>query len=107
MKKLLGFVMLTSMLMAGFARTDVSTDPGTNPAPFSFTSTCGQSPGIIVESDSITVTGISSPVPISIRNGEYSINGGPYTSQAGTVSNGQIVSVRHTTAPGDNMTVIS
>jgi len=49
-------------------------------------------------SNAITVSGITAPAPISVTGGTYSINGGAYTSVAGTVSNGNTVTVRQTSA---------
>lgn len=49
-------------------------------------------------SDSITISGIVVPAPISITGGLYSINGGTYTSAAGTVVNGDNVTVKQTSS---------
>lgn len=49
-------------------------------------------------SDSITVSGIVVPAPISITGGTYSINSGSYTSTAGTVANGDTVTVKQTSS---------
>jgi hypothetical protein len=48
----------------------------------------------LYESNTITISGINVEIPISITNGEYSINGGAYTSEAGTVSAGQNITLR-------------
>lgn len=48
-----------------------------------------------VESASITITGINSPTNVSVVDGEYSIDGGPYTSDEGVVNPEQNVRVRH------------
>ena len=47
-----------------------------------------------VESNAILVSGISTNVVISISGGEYAIDGEAFTSEPGTVSNGQQVVVR-------------
>ena len=39
---------------------------------------------------------------ISVTGGEYSVNGGAYTSAAGTVNNGDTVTVRHTHSAGES-----
>jgi hypothetical protein len=88
----------------GRTSSSASSDQPATPDAFAFTAVCGQPPGILVESDSITVTGIADPVPVTVVNGEYSINGGPYTAEAGTVAYGQTVAVRHTTATADDTT---
>ncbi len=105
MRYLFGLVILLSIAMVGFAGSEVAPTDGLTPAPFSFTPICGQSPGVLVVSDSITVSGITDPAPISVNNGEYSINGGPYTTKPGTIDYGQSVTVRHTTAQNDDTLV--
>lgn len=49
-------------------------------------------------SGTINVSGINAPTPISIINGTYNINNGPYTAVAGTVNEGDQVRVRFTTS---------
>ena len=44
------------------------------------------------------MAGITSAAAISVTGGEYAINGGSYTSDAGTVENGNTVTVRHTSS---------
>src|SRR3990172_3416254 len=55
-------------------------------------------------SNAITVSGINAPAAISITGGEYSINGGAYTSAPGTVNNGNSVTVRQTSSASYNTT---
>lgn len=62
--------------------------------PATFTEQCGLTTSDTIESNAITVSGIASPVAISVSGGEYSINSGTYTSTAGTISTGQTVKVR-------------
>lgn len=69
-------------------------EPDTTPDPFAFTDQTGVSLNTVVESEVITVTGINVSVAISIIGGEYSVDGGSYTSTASTVSNGETVRVR-------------
>lgn len=108
MRRVLATLGLAGMIITGLVALGIpraSHGAGTTPTPFSFTDTCGHAPGVLVESGSITVTGISEPVQISVSNGEYSINGGPYTSTDGTVEFGQTVSVRHTTPPVEDSVI--
>jgi YVTN family beta-propeller protein len=70
----------------------------TTPDPFSFTSQFGAAPGVVVESNAITVAGIDSAAAIGIVGGSYSINGGTYVTTAGTVNNGDTVTVRQTSS---------
>lgn len=77
--------------------------------PTSYTQLCGltTSDTNIQSSEAITVTGIASPVAISVSGGQYSINSGTWTSTAGTISTGQSVRVRPTDGKitTDNTTV--
>jgi len=75
----------------------------TTPDAFTFTDVTGQALSTVVESNAITVAGINAAAAISVTGGEYQINGGAWTSAAGTVTNGQTVKVRHTTS-GSNST---
>jgi hypothetical protein len=45
------------------------------------------------------MTGLGAPAVVSIINGTYSIDGGPFTSNPGTVTNGQALRVRLMTSP--------
>ena len=65
---------------------------------FNFQTQYGVAPNTPVTSNSITVTGISTPTPISVTGGQYSINGSAWTSMVGTVSNGQTVALRVTSS---------
>jgi len=64
------------------------------PEPFAFVDQTGVELNTLVESNSITVEGITAPTPITITGGEYAVDGGAYTSADGTVQNGQTVTVR-------------
>ncbi|QQZ28547.1 cadherin-like domain-containing protein [Thiothrix subterranea] len=56
-------------------------------------------PNVTVESDKIKISGLSAESRFSISGGEYSLNGSPYTKRArGTIKNGDIVQVRHTSS---------
>lgn len=50
-------------------------------------------PGQVVEKQ-FTVTGIDQPVSFSVSGGEYSVNGGAFTSEPATVEEGDVVTVR-------------
>jgi hypothetical protein len=66
----------------------------TIPDPFAFTDQTGVALNALITSNPISVTGINAAVPISVIDGEYSINDGPFTSAAGTASNGDSIMVR-------------
>lgn len=65
---------------------------------FSFTSQTNVAPSTVITSNTITVAGLSGSSPITVTGGTYSINGGAYTSAAGTVSNGDTVTVQLTSS---------
>jgi hypothetical protein len=64
------------------------------PSAFSFTPVTGATPGTIVTSNSITVSGTNIASSISVTGGTYSINGGTPTAAAGTVNPGAAVTVQ-------------
>ena len=68
------------------------------PDAFTFTDQTDVARSTVLTSNSVTVTGIEAAAPISITNGEYSINGGDYTNAVGTVANNDTVTVRHTSS---------
>ena len=70
----------------------------TSPDPVQFQSFRNLGPGTLVVSNTVTVSGINSAVPISVSGGSYSIDGGVWTSAAGTVSNGAQVRVQMLTS---------
>lgn len=72
------------------------------PVPVAFTPKSDIATNTVVEWPPVSVVGITESIPISIVNGEYNIDNGPYTAVAGTVSNGQSVRVRMTSAPTPN-----
>ncbi len=66
--------------------------------PFFFASQSNVALSTLVNSAPITVTGITSPLPISIVGGAYSINGAPFTTGGGTVNGGASVVVQQTSS---------
>jgi hypothetical protein len=80
--------------------------PDTTPNAFTFTDQTGVALNSTIISNTITVSGINAASAISISGGTYSINGGAYTSSSGTVTNGQTVSVAHTSS-GSNSTAVN
>jgi hypothetical protein len=72
--------------------------PDDEPNPFSFSPVTNVSLSTVVASDTVTITGIDTAVPVSITGGEYSVNGGVFTSALGTVVNGDTISVRQVSA---------
>jgi hypothetical protein len=81
----------------------------TTPISVSFTDSYG-APSVTRTSNTITVVGITQPISISVSGGtssQYSINGGPYTSTAGTVSNADQVTLQTTSPPSGQESVIT
>ncbi len=72
------------------------------PDPFSFTPVDNAVQSIVYTSAPVTISGINAPSPISVTGGAYSINGGPFTTAAGTVTNGSAVRAQVTSASGPN-----
>jgi sugar lactone lactonase YvrE len=64
------------------------------PDAFSFATQTNVAPDTPIESESVTITGINFPAPLSITGGEYSIDGGAYDDSPGTVKNNQLVRIR-------------
>jgi hypothetical protein len=89
-----------------FSVTTIAPPPDSTPDPFTFADQTGVALNTVVTSNSITVSGINTAAPISITGGTYSINGGPYTSSPGTVSNPNTVTVR-VTSSGSYSTMVN
>jgi hypothetical protein len=70
----------------------------TTPDAFSFAALTGVPLRTAESSNTVTISGITKPSPISVSGGTYSINGGSYTSAAGTVNNGDTVTVQLTSS---------
>lgn len=81
-----------SPALATFSATVLEGD--TTPDPFAFTPQVNVGISSTVTSNSITISGITAPAAISIADGTYSIDGGPFTASPGTIRNGQSVVVR-------------
>ncbi len=97
--RLMFFALVVFVLITACGRKGPDAPPNTMPAAFSFTAQTNIAPNTVVTSNSITVSGINTTAQISIVGGEYSIDGGAYTSAAGTVTDGQTVTVRLRSAP--------
>ena len=71
-----------------------------SPAPFSFAPQAGVAIGAIVTAGPASITGLTGPAPISVRDGAYSIgcDAGGYTTLPGTIPAGATVCVRHAAA---------
>lgn len=98
-------VVTTTLTVGGVTGTFTSTTASaggsdTTPDAFTFTDQTGVAPSSPVESNVITVAGIDAAAAVSITGGQYKIGGGAYTGSAGTVMNGDTVTVRLTSGSG-------
>jgi len=86
----------------------VTTVLDVTPDAFTFTPVTGAGAKAVTPSNEITVTGIDVAVPVSITNGEYSINGAAYTNAAGIVNKDQKITVRATSSdtPSTDVTAV-
>lgn len=87
-----------------FSVTTEAAPADMTPDPFTFIDQTDVTVYTVITSNTITVSGITSATPISITGGEYSINGGAYTSLDGTVANGDTVTVRQTSSRSFSVT---
>lgn len=73
--------------------------PGNSkPNAFSFTNVANAGKSTLYTSNTITPTGYDSPALVSISGGEYSINGGTWTSLSTYIKPGQTITVRATSS---------
>lgn len=79
---------------ANFTATTIAAD--TTPDSFSFNAISGAITSSTQTSNTVTVAGLNTSAAVSVSGGTYSKNGGAYTSTAGTVVNGDTLTVRHT-----------
>lgn len=85
---------LAGTLPTGCAQQAIASTPAES--SIVFTPVLSAMPGTAATSNTVQMTGISAGTAISITGGEYSINGGAYTSAPGTVNNGDYVTVQAT-----------
>lgn len=64
------------------------------PEAFSFTPLTNVDRDVQLVSEIVTITGINVEIPVVISGGEYSIDGGAFTTAAGTISNNQTLQLR-------------
>jgi len=82
-----------------FTVTTLAVD--TTPNAFSFTDQVNVAVNTLISSSAITVSGINSAANISIVDGLYAINGGTFTSNTGSVNNGDSVVVQITSSANE------
>jgi subtilisin-like proprotein convertase family protein len=67
----------------------------------SFASKIDQPWATTVESNTVTLSGLNPSTPVSVSGGSYKVNAGAYTTAAGTVKDGDTISVKGSTASAD------
>ena len=67
---------------------------GVPPAGLGFLDLSNAAPSSLSDSNAVWISGLNQTESISITNGQYAIDGGAYTTVAGTISNGQVLSLR-------------
>ncbi|MGB0220007.1 MAG: pre-peptidase C-terminal domain-containing protein [Sinimarinibacterium flocculans] len=76
------------------------------PDPFSFTDQFDVPLSSVRTSNTVTISGLTGPVPVNVSGGTYSIGcTGSFTGSAGSVENGDTICVRHTSAATGGTTV--
>lgn len=79
--------------------TELTTLGDVTPDPFTFIDVIDVPRGTLQTSNQVMVTGLALPAPIRVTGGSYSVNGGTFTSDAGSVVDGDVVRVQHTASP--------
>jgi hypothetical protein len=96
-----GGVTLTALTIGSVGATFSSTTESgadTTPNAFSFATIDPVARDITVTSNAVIVAGMDAPTTISVSDGEYSLDGEPFTALSGNVHAGQQVVVRHRTS---------
>lgn len=73
---------------------DVTTQVDITPDAFAFEAQTDVALAALVESNSVTISGLDEPVMISITGGEYSIDGAAFTPEDGVIQAGESVRLR-------------
>ena len=91
-----GFMVATILAACGDDHDDGMPDA------FSFKAVTNAPLASVQTSNSVKISGINKTVTIAITGGTYSVNGGTYTNAAGSVNNGDTVTVQETasSSPG-------
>ncbi len=74
-------------------------DDGSKPDAFPFTEVTEAELDSLVESEPVTITGLTVPARISVAGGWYAINGGAFTNDVGEIEDGDSVVARVRTLP--------
>lgn len=72
----------------------IQVSSATTPDNFTFTAQTGVALSTWIESNVVTIAGNSAPAALTVSGGEYRINGGAYTTAAGSLNAGDTLQVR-------------
>lgn len=81
--------------------------PDTSPTPFTFAAANNVDPGDNVTSEAVTITGINTPVTVTVKNGQYKLGGGSFRSNESDAVDNDKLTLQGTapTIPGETQTV--
>ena len=85
-------VLTVGGVTASFIVTTLDADK--TPDAFQFQRKSDATRNASVASNTVIISGINTAAPVSIENGEYSIDGGTFTTAAGSINAGQSLTVR-------------
>ena len=105
---LFSLLLLMVLLLSGCGGSDSSSSSATTditPDAFTFVDQTGVALSTVIDSATITISGIDADTTINISGGMYSVDSGAFTNAAGTVANGQTVKVNHLSSSNNNTTV--
>ena len=77
------------------------------PDAFTFPAASGVATGTVSTATAQTISGISAAAAVTVTNGEWSKNGGAWTTADGSVVNGDTVNVRQTSALTEDTSVVT
>lgn len=97
----------TTLTVGGVSDTFTSTTiADTVPDGFTFVDQADVTPASLIVSAPVAISGLTAAATVVVVNGQYSINcTGPFTAVSGSVSDGQTICVRHTSAAANSATV--
>jgi len=98
-------VVTVSLTAGTVTRTYTAATPDTVPNTFAFTPLTGQALNTQIQSNLVTISGISTATPVSVSGDgtpQFSINGSTTWRTSSTITNGQTLRVRLTSANAEN-----
>lgn len=98
-KLILGFL-LGVIVIVGIIYALVGTPPELDNEPNQFTFLKQKDTPLNTEiiSNNVTISGLTSTTKVKIKNGLYSINGGAWTANNGTIENNSDIKIKHTSS---------